>query len=74
VLLGLLSVAAAGALALVAVRPPAGALRPLRALARAADRRLVVPLRRLHSGRISDYVTWLTVGLACMLLALSAQM
>ncbi|CAG7646050.1 complex I subunit 5 family protein [Actinacidiphila bryophytorum] len=73
VLLGLLSAAAAVALALCALYPATGSLRPLRTASRAAERRLVVPLRRLHSGHLGDYVTWLMVGLAGLLVALAAQ-
>ncbi|MCC9305779.1 NADH-quinone oxidoreductase subunit D [Kitasatospora sp. RB6PN24] len=66
-LLGLLSAALAVALALLAVhfvhRGPGAAL----------NRRLVLPLRRLHSGLVGDYVTWLAVGLAALLVAFVAQ-
>ncbi|RKT09463.1 multisubunit sodium/proton antiporter MrpD subunit [Streptomyces sp. 1114.5] len=34
----------------------------------------VLPLRRLHSGLLGDYVAWLTVGLAALLVALTAQL
>ncbi|MFJ8627034.1 complex I subunit 5 family protein [Kitasatospora sp. NPDC093550] len=37
-------------------------------------RALVLPLRRLHSGLLGDYVAWLTVGLAALVVALSAQL
>lgn len=74
VLLGLLSVALAGVLALAAVRPASRPpLRPLRGAARLADRRLIVPLRRLHSGHLGDYVAWLMVGIAGLMLALAGQ-
>jgi formate hydrogenlyase subunit 3/multisubunit Na+/H+ antiporter MnhD subunit len=74
VLLGLLSVAVALAFALTAIHPPRrAALRPLRTAAQVATRRLVVPLRRLHSGHLGDYVAWLMVGLAGLLVALVAQ-
>lgn len=75
VLLGLLSTALAVTFAASAVWRPAWA--PARALARiaaAGDRRLVVPLRRLHSGLLGDYVACLTVGLAVLLAAVGAQM
>ncbi|MFI0720818.1 complex I subunit 5 family protein [Streptomyces sp. NPDC021224] len=71
VLLGLLSAGAAAAVALLALYP---AGRPLRAAVRSAERRFVVPLRRLHSGHIGDYVAWLMVGLAGLMVALAAQL
>lgn len=71
VLLGVLSAAAAVAVALLALRPAGG---PLRSVARSAELRLVVPLRRLHSGHIGDYVAWLMVGLAGLMAALAAQL
>ncbi|WP_441247549.1 complex I subunit 5 family protein [Kitasatospora sp. McL0602] len=67
VLLGLLSALLAAGLAAAAVQPP----HP--GLGAALNRRLVVPLRRLHSGRLGDYVTWLAVGLAALLLAFAGQ-
>lgn len=74
-LLGVLSTALAVALARAALRPAGrrSALYPLRAASRGADRRLITPLRRLHSGHLGDYVAWLTVGLAGLLIALAAQ-
>jgi hypothetical protein len=77
VLLGLLSTGLAVALASVAVFRPDlrwSAARVLRDLSADGDRRLIAPLRRLHSGLVGDYLTWFTVGLAVLLLALSAQM
>jgi multicomponent Na+:H+ antiporter subunit D len=77
VLLGLLSTALAVALAAATVWRPDriwSPARTLRALAVLGDRRLVLPLRRLHSGLLGDYVTWLTVGLAVLLVAVAAQM
>jgi multicomponent Na+:H+ antiporter subunit D len=71
VLLGLLSTALACVLASLAVWRPAALLRPLAAL---VDRRLVLPLRRLHSGLLGDYVAWYVVGMAVLLAALGAQM
>ncbi|PYC70628.1 NADH-quinone oxidoreductase subunit D [Streptomyces tateyamensis] len=67
VLLGLLSAALATGLALLAVHPLH------RGLGAALNRRLVLPLRRLHSGLLGDYVTWLVVGLAGLLVAFAAQ-
>lgn len=77
VLLGLLSTVLAVGLAAAAVWRPDrrwSTARVLRNLAALGDRRLIVPLRRLHSGLLGDYVTWLTVGLAALLLAVGAQM
>ncbi|WP_104820049.1 proton-conducting transporter membrane subunit [Kitasatospora sp. MMS16-BH015] len=68
--LGLLSAALATALALAAVRR-APRRDPRRSPSR-LHRALLHPLRRLHSGLIGDYVAWLTVGLAALLLALAA--
>ncbi len=64
VLLGLLSTALAVALAATALH------RPLPAPAWA--RHAVRALRRLHSGLLGDYVTWLLVGLAGLLAAVAA--
>ncbi len=36
--------------------------------------RAVTPLRRLHSGHMGDYVSWLVVGIAALLVAVGAQM
>jgi multicomponent Na+:H+ antiporter subunit D len=77
VLLGVLSAALAAALAAAAVWRPDrrfSAARLVRLAADAGDRRLVLPLRRLHSGLLGDYVAWLTVGLAVLLVAVGAQM
>lgn len=71
VALGLLSTALAAGLACAAVWPFS---RQVSRAAAVADRRLVVPLRRLHSGLLGDYLTWLTVGLAALLIAVGAQM
>jgi formate hydrogenlyase subunit 3/multisubunit Na+/H+ antiporter MnhD subunit len=76
VLLGLLSTALACGLAAAAVWRPNrrfAAARAVRDLAALGDRRLVLPLRRLHSGLLGDYVAWFTVGLAVLLLAVVAQ-
>ncbi|MDI2125375.1 complex I subunit 5 family protein [Yinghuangia seranimata] len=71
VLSGLLSTALAVAGAAVAVWAPGR----VSARARAAARRChlaVRPLRGLHTGLIGDYVAWLTVGLAGLLVAVGA--
>jgi hypothetical protein len=34
--------------------------------------RLVLPLRRLHSGRLGDNVAWLATGIAALLAAFTA--
>ncbi|MDX3076216.1 complex I subunit 5 family protein [Streptomyces sp. MI02-7b] len=76
VLLGLLSTALAVAVAAAAVWGPGltGALPGrARSLATAATQRAVLPLRRLHSGLPGDYVAWLTVGVAALLVAFGAQ-
>ncbi|MEV6976887.1 proton-conducting transporter membrane subunit [Kitasatospora sp. NPDC093806] len=66
--LGLLSVLLAVALATAAVRrDPGRGPGPL-------YRATVLPLRRLHSGLLGDYVAWLTVGLAALVVALAAQL
>ncbi|WP_371614324.1 complex I subunit 5 family protein [Streptomyces sp. NBC_00454] len=73
VLLGLLSAVLACALAGTAVLGPArGAARPHSAVA-FLGRRVVLPVRRLHSGLLGDYVAWLTVGVAVLLVAVAAQ-
>ncbi|ROR46156.1 hypothetical protein [Kitasatospora cineracea] len=64
ILLGLLSTALAAALAATALH------RPLPAPA--WGRHAVRALRRLHSGLLGDYVTWLLVGLAGLLAAVAA--
>ena len=40
---------------------------------RAVGRRIVLPLRRLHSGHLGDYVSWLAAGTAVLLAVLLAQ-
>ncbi|MGA5820326.1 complex I subunit 5 family protein [Kitasatospora sp. NPDC094028] len=67
-LLGLLSAALATTFALAAVRRD-----PTRGTG-ALYRSTVLPLRRLHSGLLGDYVAWLAVGLAALLVALTAQL
>ncbi|MFC4031919.1 complex I subunit 5 family protein [Streptomyces polygonati] len=77
VLFGLLSVGLAFGLAAVAVWRPDlrwPAARVLRDLSADGDRRLITPLRRLHSGVLGDYVTWLTVGLAVLVVTVGAQL
>ncbi|WP_405783212.1 complex I subunit 5 family protein [Streptomyces sp. NBC_00859] len=66
VLLGLLSAGLAVAMACAAVWRPSHALR-------GAGHHLVVPLRRLHSGLLGDYLMWLTVGMAALLVAVGSQ-
>ncbi|RST04610.1 NADH-quinone oxidoreductase subunit D [Streptomyces sp. WAC07149] len=65
--LGLASAALACLLAATAVRGPGGA--PRRAAAA-----LLLPLRRLHSGLLGDYLTWLAVGMAALLVAVAVQL
>jgi multicomponent Na+:H+ antiporter subunit D len=77
VLLGVLSTGLAVALACATVwRPTAPRLpvRVLRGLSDRAERALILPLRRLHSGLLGDYLMWLTVGLAALLVAVGAQL
>ncbi|MBO1417121.1 complex I subunit 5 family protein [Streptomyces sp. FH025] len=66
--LGLLSVLLAAGFATAALRrdPRRGTGRLYRAA--------VLPLRRLHSGLLGDYVAWLTVGLAALLVAITARL
>nr|BFD95761.1 hypothetical protein KitaXyl93_71210 [Kitasatospora sp. Xyl93] len=66
--LGLLSALLAVGFATAAVRRRPG--RGTSGLHRAA----VLPLRRLHSGLLGDYVAWLAVGIAALLVALTAQL
>ncbi|PWI42832.1 complex I subunit 5 family protein [Streptomyces sp. ICBB 8177] len=74
--LGLLSTLLAVAVAALAVWGPAvpsGAVHRARAAFEATGRRVVLPLRRLHSGHIGDYVSWLAVGLAVLMVVTAAQ-
>lgn len=74
--LGLLSTTLAVALACAAIWGPAwsgSTGRMAREAAGTVSRRLVVPLRRLHSGLLGDYLMWLTVGAAALLVAVAAQ-
>ncbi|MFF8772596.1 complex I subunit 5 family protein [Kitasatospora sp. NPDC015120] len=66
--LGLLSALLAAALATAAVRR-----RHRRGPGR-LHRVVVLPLRRLHSGLLGDYVAWLTLGLAALVVALAARL
>ncbi len=50
-----------------------GTLRRPIGAARAAGRRVVLPLRALHSGHVGDYVSWLAAGLAVLLVVVLAQ-
>jgi formate hydrogenlyase subunit 3/multisubunit Na+/H+ antiporter MnhD subunit len=77
ILLDLLSSVLAVALACAAVWMPVASrsgARALRAAAAMTTRGVVVPLRRLHSGLLGDYLMWLTVGMAALLVAVGAQM
>ncbi len=70
VLLGLLSAALAAGLAAAALwgpELPGAPARRVRAGLAALSRRVVVPLRRLHSGHIGDYATWLAAGVALLM-------
>ncbi|RKN40958.1 NADH-quinone oxidoreductase subunit D [Streptomyces hoynatensis] len=76
VLLGLLSAGLAVLLASAAVWGPRRSwrlFRWLRSCLAHLERALIVPLRRLHSGLLGDYVVWLTLGMAVLLLAFAAQ-
>ncbi|MFJ7280177.1 complex I subunit 5 family protein [Kitasatospora sp. NPDC098663] len=68
VLLGLLSTALAVALALTAVHR-----RTPRLPQRHPATRAVRALRRLHSGRLGDYLAWLALGIAVLCAAIAAQ-
>ncbi|MFF2144769.1 complex I subunit 5 family protein [Kitasatospora sp. NPDC058190] len=68
VALGLLSALLAAGFATAAVRRVPR--RDTGGLYRAA----VLPLRRLHSGLLGDYAAWLAVGLAALLVAVTAQL
>ncbi|MFF2950420.1 complex I subunit 5 family protein [Kitasatospora sp. NPDC057965] len=67
VMLGLLSTLLAAVFATVAVRRDRRRTGML-------HRILVLPLRRLHSGLLGDYIAWLAVGLAALLVALTARL
>ena len=75
VLLGLLSAVLAAAMACAALwghRLTGRWGRRLRGAADAATDYLVHPLRRLHSGRLGDNITWLALGIAALLTAFTA--
>ena len=74
-LLGLLSAVLAVAMASAALWGHRLTGRPALRLRRAANyvtEHLVIPLRRLHSGRLGDNVTWLALGIAALLAAFTA--
>lgn len=76
VALGCLSAAMAVALAALSVwggDPRHRTSRETARLLRALGRRTVLPLRRLHSGHLGDYVSWLAGGMAVLLVVLLAQ-
>ncbi len=76
VALGCLSAVLAVAVAAVSVwggAVSAGPARRIAAVGRTVTRRIVLPLRRLHSGHIGDYVSWLAAGVAVLLAVLLAQ-
>ncbi|WP_316529383.1 complex I subunit 5 family protein [Kitasatospora brasiliensis] len=66
--LGLLSALLAAAFAATAVR------RDPRRGTGGLHRAVVLPLRRLHSGLLGDYIAWLAVGLAVLLVTITAQL
>ncbi|MFE2164019.1 hypothetical protein ACFXB3_02940 [Streptomyces sp. NPDC059447] len=68
VLLGLLSTCIAVVLATAAVHQRTPELSAHQPVARA-----VRTLRRLHSGRIGDYLAWLTLGIAALCIAIASQ-
>ncbi|EST35718.1 hypothetical protein M878_04915 [Streptomyces roseochromogenus subsp. oscitans DS 12.976] len=72
VLLALASTALAALLTAAAVRGAKwrGAAR-VGPVGRAVGRGLVLPLRRLHSGHLGDYVAWLAVGVAVFLVVMA---
>jgi multicomponent Na+:H+ antiporter subunit D len=76
VLLGLFSVALAAAFAAAALWGPAVPWRRARRIRDAVLRtawRVIVPLRRLHSGHAGDYASWLAVGIAVLLAVVAAR-
>ncbi|MFK0284776.1 complex I subunit 5 family protein [Streptomyces sp. NPDC090499] len=75
VLLGLVSTLVAALLAAAAVWDPARRspfAGRVTAVCETVGRRVIVPLRRLHSGHLGDYVAWLAVGVAVLLVAMTA--
>ncbi len=73
VLLGLLSAALAAAMAASAVLAPGRRAADPRSVVALVGHRVVGPVRRLHSGLLGDYVTWLAVGIAALIVAVAAQ-
>ncbi|MER6386249.1 proton-conducting transporter membrane subunit [Streptomyces sp. NPDC001250] len=74
VLLALASTVLAVLLATAAVWGPAlrsPALGRVAAVCEGVGRRVIVPLRRLHSGHLGDYVAWLAVGTAVLLVVMT---
>jgi formate hydrogenlyase subunit 3/multisubunit Na+/H+ antiporter MnhD subunit len=74
-LLGLVSTLVALALAATALWGPllgGRGARRLRDLAATGSHRLVLPLRRLHSGRLGDNVAWLATGVGVLLVVFTA--
>ncbi|GHD98491.1 hypothetical protein GCM10010339_05880 [Streptomyces alanosinicus] len=74
VLLALASTALAVLLAMTAVWGPtlrSPALGRAAAVCEGVGRRVIVPLRRLHSGHLGDYVAWLAVGMAVLLVVIT---
>lgn len=69
--LGLASTALAVAFAALALWGSGLPARVRRVASRTADV-LVLPLRRLHSGRLGDNVAWLACGIAALLLSVTA--
>ncbi|MFB7909891.1 complex I subunit 5 family protein [Kitasatospora sp. NPDC056076] len=73
--LGLLSAVLAAGLASAALWGPGApwhVAHRLRSVAAAGTRRLILPLRRLHSGRLGDNAAWLAAGVAALLSAFTA--
>ncbi|MGW2648814.1 complex I subunit 5 family protein [Streptomyces sp. NPDC001393] len=74
VLLALAATVLAMLLAMAAVWGPAlrsPALGRVAAVCGGVGRRVIVPLRRLHSGHLGDYVAWLAVGMAVLLVVMT---
>jgi multicomponent Na+:H+ antiporter subunit D len=70
VALGVLSTVLATGVAAAAVW---GAGLPGSRAAGALGKRVVLPLRRLHSGHIGDYAVWLAVGVALLMVVFAVQ-
>ncbi|MFF4520922.1 complex I subunit 5 family protein [Streptomyces bluensis] len=68
----LLSLASTALAALFAAAAVWGTGLPWHGVGRAVRQRVVLPLRRLHSGHLGDYVTWLVVGVAVLLVVMAA--